>query len=187
MVGGRVKQMRASPLASLIPLVPNRCLGARAQPGKVPGSRAEGRSLLWGIYQRQQNIQSFQATLRWSQSCGPLNPRGPAGPTPILGGFTVPPGPAEVPNDAQKVLSLILHRRKQALLLGQGIGMGSRGPVTPAGFLWGLGGQGHKLGVPSLDGEEAPGSGEGSSDIALGHYALSTGNSASWSWAGWWQ
>lgn len=50
--------------------------------------------------------------------------------------------------------------------------MGSRGTATPAGLLWVLGGQGHKLGVPSSDGKEAQGSEGGSCDIAWGttHY-----------------
>lgn len=38
----RVQQIRASPMKSLIPLVPSLCLGARTQAGKVPRTRKEG-------------------------------------------------------------------------------------------------------------------------------------------------
>lgn len=103
----------------------------------------------------------------------------------------MPPSPTEMPNDAQKVLPLVVHRKKQVVAAGprdwdgeQRDGNACRPSVGPCG---GGGGQGHKLGVPSSDGEEAQGSGEGSSDIALGHYILSTRNSAPLSWAGRWQ
>lgn len=95
----------------------------------------------------------------------------------------MPPAPAEMPNDAQKVLPLIVHRKKQVVAAGPRDWDGEQRD----GNTWGAGTQALiKLDVPSSDGQEAQGSGEGSSDIALGHYTLSTRNSAPWSWAGWW-